>query len=584
MIMNKVVKPKNKKQKKFSIMRLYTTFYLPDWPWHLLLLLVVIGGTVALFTGLVIMLRQLAYLVFTGAAFDELLSGGLLLGIILLGITILDGTRGMLLRYVLRVRLLNRVRPVLMEKVMSFPLDYFSKRSSGDLLAVVSGIANDAANGVIRMIQPIFIVIQALYLILMMALTSLPITVGVLILFGMFFLITLWFRRRQVRLFGYVMKNRRQMTNTVGDIYQGYSEIKQNAFENLFVSRFAEESRTFGESMHGLMSSVIAAGTTNRMLRNLLPALVLFICALPAFYVGTDKVLIFTLYTLAVMLADLLNELTRLGAASATGLVAWEELLEIMQGESERQGGLAITGHNIEWKKVSKSMRGSLVLDGVSFKIGQGEKLMICGRSGEGKSTVLKMLPGLLATDGGAVSIGGIEADKVNPADLRALVGYVPQNPYLFDMTMRENLTYGRNIPESKIEQVMQLVQLEEFINALPNGIDTHLGADGATVSGGEKARIAMARAILRQPKILIFDEATAALDSETEERIYHYLLQMPSTVVGVTHRLSTLKLFPRIVALAKGQVAVDGPTDEVVTTPIFKDLFAYQMETEASS
>ena len=93
-----------------------------------------------------------------------------------------------------------------------------------------------------------------------------------------------------------------------------------------------------------------------------------------------------------------------------------------------------------------------------------------------------------------------------------------------------------------------------------------------------------MARAILRHPKILILDEATAALDSETEERIYHYLLQMSATVVGVTHRFSTLKLFPRIVALANGRVALDGPTEEVVTAPVFQELFAYQMEVEVAS
>ena len=580
--MNELLNAK-KKQKRPSMRRLYTTFYRLDWSWHLLLL-VVLGGTMALYSGLAITLHRLVNSVFTGAAFDTLLRGGLLLTVVLAGIAALDGIRGMLLHYVMRVRLLDRVRPALMEKVLSFPLNHFTTHSSGDLLAVVSGIANNAADGVIRMITPVFFVIQSLYLVLVMAFISLPLTMGILVLLGLFSIVALWFRRRQERLFQQVIKNRRQLTGTASDIYQGYNEIKQNALEGLFASRFAAEVGIHGKSMHGFMSSMIAAGTTTRMLRQLLPAVILFIAALPALAAGMDKALLFTLYTLAMMLADLLSELTRLGTASATGLLAWADLIEIVEGEPERQVGLAPTSHHIEWKKVSRRMRNTLILDDVSLTIREGEKVMICGRSGEGKSTMLKMLPGLLDSDSGEVRLGDVLANEANPAELRNLVGFVPQDPYLFETTLRENLTYGRAIPEAEVERIIQLVQLEEFVHALPSGLNTSLGPDGATVSGGEKARIALARAILRRPKILILDEATASLDSENEERIYRYLLQMSATVVGVTHRLSTLKLFPRIVALSKGRVALDGPTEEVVTAPVFQELFAYQVEPEVAS
>ncbi|MCK4580406.1 MAG: ABC transporter ATP-binding protein, partial [Dehalococcoidia bacterium] len=311
---------------------------------------------------------------------------------------------------------------------------------------------------------------------------------------------------------------------------------------------------------------------------------VLFIAALPALARGVNGAMFVTLYTLAVMLGRLLEALNEVGASSASGLRAWADVMGMMDGPSERSGGKHLQGYEIEWKDVSRRMRDTLVLDGVSLIIREGEKVMICGRSGEGKSTVLKMLPGLLDADSGEVRAGGVPANKADSADLRALVGFVPQDPYLFETTLRENLTYGRTIPEAELERVIQLVQLEEFVQTLPDGLDTRLGTDGATVSGGEKARIALARAILRQPEILILDEATASLDSETEERIYQYLLKRPSTVVGVTHRLSTLKLFPRIVVLKNSRVVLDGPTEEVVASPIFQELFAYQMELEVAS
>ena len=148
---------------------------------------------------------------------------------------------------------------------------------------------------------------------------------------------------------------------------------------------------------------------------------------------------------------------------------------------------------------------------------------------------------------------------------------------------MRENLSYNRAVDDSELKRVLQLVQLDEFVATLPDSLDARLGPDGVKVSGGEKARIALARAILRRPNILILDEATASLDSETEERIYRYLLSVKRTVVGVTHRLSTLKLFPRIVALVDGRIALDGPTDEVIASPVFQELFAFQMETEVA-
>lgn len=177
---------------------------------------------------------SLADLAFAGVGFDDLLREGFFLMLVLAGIAALGGLRGMMMNYVLRVRLLNRVRPMLMEKVLSLPLNYFNTRSSGDLLSVVSGIADNAASGVIRMVQPVFVIAQALYLVGVMAIVSLPLTIGVLVLFFIFAIIAIWFRRRQERLFGEMLKTRRGLTATTGDIYQGYEENKQNALEEIF--------------------------------------------------------------------------------------------------------------------------------------------------------------------------------------------------------------------------------------------------------------------------------------------------------------------------------------------------------------
>ena len=314
-----------------------------------------------------------------------------------------------------------------------------------------------------------------------------------------------------------------------------------------------------------------------------LPALVLFVAALPALAGHVDGTTFILLYTLAVMLAGLLTSLNQMGFSSASGFRAWGDVMEIVHGKSERHGGDKPQGYRIEWKDVTKCMRGNTVLNEVTLTISEGEKVMICGLSGDGKSTILKMLPGLLEPDIGTACVGGVSTREADPAALRALTAFVPQDPYLFETALRENLSYNRAVDDSELKRALQLVQLDEFVATLPDSLDARLGPDGVKVSGGEKARIALARAILRRPNILILDEATASLDSETEERIYRYLLSVKRTVVGVTHRLSTLKLFPRIVALVDGRIALDGPTDEVIASPVFQELFAFQMETEVA-
>ncbi|MCL0094206.1 ABC transporter ATP-binding protein/permease [Dehalococcoidia bacterium] len=581
--MNNTAKSKGNEKNRLPYRRIYTAFYCSDWPWHLLLL-VVLGGTMALFTGLAIMVRQLADLAFAGAPFAELLREGIFVALALVGIAVLGGVQRTLLRYVLRTRLLNRLQPALVERALTFPLDHFTKRSPGDLLAVISNIASSAADGVTMMVEPLFTLLQALFLVMVMAFISLPLTAGVLGLLLLYYGVVQWFRRRQGQLFGQVIESRRVLTGIAGDAHRGFNEIKQNALEETFSRHFSTASRIHWRDFSAWFKNLLVATATADFVNTLLPGVVLFIAALPALAGGMDGAMLVTLYTLAVMLGRLLQALTEVGASSASGLRAWADVIEMMDEPSERSGGKHLQGYDLEWKDVSRRMRDTLVLDRVSLTIREGEKVMICGRSGEGKSTALKMLPGLLEADSGEVRAGGVPANEADPTDLRSLVGFVPQDPYLFETTLRENLTYGRTITEAKLERVIQLVQLEEFVRTLPDGLDTRLGPDGATVSGGEKARIALARAILRQPDILILDEATSSLDSETEERIYQYLLERPSTVVGVTHRLSTLKLFPRIVALADSRVVLDGPTEEVVASPIFQEMFAYQMEPEAAS
>ncbi len=564
--------------KNTRFMNVFRIFYLPDWPW-ILGVLSVVAGILFCYTVLPARLEYLSQLAFNGASLKNLAAEGVWVGFIVFGIIIFSLLKRTLLHYVMRVRVLNRAQPMLLERLIALPLDYFATRTPGDLLSVITSVTRSAADGVMALVEPAFIVLQSLYLVFLMCFLSLELTLAVLGLLAVYLLVLQAVRRIQARLFEELIKTGRHLSSMASDSHQGFLEIKHNALESVFEKRFAAASRSHWGNFSGWFKTLLISGDISEYIGVFLPALALFVTAmyLPAEQV--DKAAFVSLYTLAIMLVGLLTSLNQLGFSSASGFQAWKDVMEMVEQEPESEQGIIPDGCNVEWQNVGKKLREKVVLDNVNLHVAEGEKVMICGRSGEGKSTILKMLPGLLKPDTGTASVGNVSVTKAQPKALREQTAFIPQEPYLFATTLRENLCYGRETDEKRIYEILHQTQLDTFVANLPDGLDTHLGPDGVKISGGEKSRIALARALLTQPRILVLDEATASLDSKTEECIYEYLLAVDCTVIGVTHRLSTLKLFPRIVALADGKIVLDGPTDEIVASPIFQELFAFQME-----
>lgn len=576
--MNNAPELKRKEQRRLPIRRLYTTFYRPDWPWHLLVIAVV-AGVLVTYTLLPTVLQRLTDLVVAGSDFGELVAYALWVALAFIGLSVLSMLKRVLIRYTLKTRVLDRAQPLMLERLLVCPLSYFETRSPGDMRNVISNIAAKAVEGVMDLVEPFFTVIQGLYLMLMMALISPPLSLVSLGLLASYAVFLYFFQRGCSHFMEQMFSSQRILSAEVDDLYRGFPEIKRNGLEQTMLDKLAAKQDVYFGHYAGFFKRKATLYLVGAFVGNLLPGLLLLLTVLPAIAGRVTPSIFVTIYTMAMLLVSLLQSLSTMSRSSLQGIQGWRNVLEILDAQPERSGGLAPVGYQMEWTRVTKVLRDKTILDGVTLKIEPGEKVMICGRSGEGKSTVLKMLPGLLEADNGVLRVGGVEARQADPSALRSLVGFVPQEPYLFETSLRDNLAYGREIDEAEIMRVIRLVRLGEFLAGLPNGLDTCLGPDGFAVSGGEKARISLARAILRQPNTLILDEATAFLDSETEERVYKYLLTWDRTVIGVTHRLSALRLFPRIVALADGKVVLDGPTEEVVSSPIFQELFAYQME-----
>lgn len=209
------------------------------------------------------------------------------------------------------------------------------------------------------------------------------------------------------------------------------------------------------------------------------------------------------------------------------------------------------------------------ILRGVSFTIAPGEKVAVVGASGAGKSTLARLLFRFYDPQGGAISIDGVDLRSMPQDALRALIGVVPQDTVLFNDTIEYNIAYGRpGASRADVERAARLAHLESFIARLPQGYDTPVGERGLKVSGGEKQRIAIARALLKDPPILILDEATSSLDSGAEAAILDALQAATErrTTLVIAHRLSTITDADRIVVLDQGRVIEQGRHPELLT------------------
>ena len=242
------------------------------------------------------------------------------------------------------------------------------------------------------------------------------------------------------------------------------------------------------------------------------------------------------------------------------------EMIEIMERHDAETivnpNGSRLSGAAVSFDDVTfRYEKGSPVFQDFSLDISSGEKVGLVGVSGSGKSTLTKLLLRFVLPQGGTIRIGGRDIMGLGEEDLRETIAYVPQDTALFHRSIAENIGYGR--PKSSREKIMEAAKkahADEFIASLPQGYDTLVGERGVKLSGGQRQRIAIARAILKNAPILVLDEATSSLDSESEHAIQASLddLMRGKTALVIAHRLSTVRKLDRIVVLDR-----DGRTEE---------------------
>jgi len=221
------------------------------------------------------------------------------------------------------------------------------------------------------------------------------------------------------------------------------------------------------------------------------------------------------------------------------------------------------------------------VLSGVSLEIKAGEKVALVGASGAGKSTLVNVLLGLYPADKGMVYFNDVPVSEIGLEGVREHVATVLQHPALFNDSVRENITLGRDYPDAAIWQAIKTAQIEDVIQAMPKGLDTLVGRSGVKLSGGQRQRLAVARMALMNPSVVVLDEATSALDSNTEHHLHIALadyLKNRTTII-IAHRLSAVRQADRIVVFDGGEIIADGDHDSLIQEHgIYQKLYAQQI------
>jgi ATP-binding cassette subfamily B multidrug efflux pump len=255
------------------------------------------------------------------------------------------------------------------------------------------------------------------------------------------------------------------------------------------------------------------------------------------------------------------------------GAASWKRVNEILLAEPRIQSPasplpIPHPAGDIEFDNVTLAWDTQTALRGVTLKIPAGTTVAIVGRTGSGKSSLVHLIPRMFDPTGGAVRMGGVDLRDADLAGLRRRIGFVPQETFLFSATLGENIAYGvKDATPEQIRRAAEMAGIADDIAGFPEGYDTKVGERGLTLSGGQKQRTAIARALLRDPEILILDDALSAVDTLTEERILRNLREFMRgrTTILISHRVSTVRDAGRIFVLDAGAVVEEGSHDELI-------------------
>ena len=477
----------------------------------------------------------------------------------------------------LRTGVVRDIRIMVYSKVMSLPLGFFSEERKGDIIARMSGDVGEVENSITSSLDmliknPILIVMYFGTLII----TSWQLTLFTLLVVpGMGWImgkVGKKLKRQSLEAQAKWSDTMSQLEETLG----GLRIIKAFIAEQKMINRFTECSNEFRDATNRVAMRQALAHPMSEFLGTLLIVVVLWFggSLILGNHSSIDAPTFIFYMVILYSVINPLKEFSKAGYNIPKGLASMERVDKILKAENkivEIPNPKPLNGleEQVEFKDISFSYDGKKeVLQHINLTVPKGKTVALVGQSGSGKSTLVDLLPRYHDVQDGTITIDGVNIKDVRISDLRSLIGNVNQEAILFNDTFFNNIAFG--VENATMEQVIEAAKIanaHDFIMEKEDGYHTNIGDRGSKLSGGQRQRISIARAILKNPPILILDEATSALDTESERLVQEALerLMKTRTTIAIAHRLSTIKNADEICVLYEGEIVERGKHEELL-------------------
>ena len=477
------------------------------------------------------------------------------------------------------------IRNQLYQKITSLSLSFFSEERKGDIIARMSGDVQEVDSSVMSSLDLLFKnpILVLIYFITLMFI-SWQLTIFTLLFVPLF-----------ASLMGIVGRKLKQGSITAQALWSdtmsqveetlgGLRIIKAFCAEAIMNQRFQKVTSMYRNDIMRVNIRQQMAHPMSEFLGTIMIIVVLWFggtLVLGKYPVISGPTFIYYLVILYSILNPL-KEISKAGYSIAKGLASMERIDKILMAESaikevEQPKHIDSFNHQIEFRNVSfaydtmvkenGTTEPKWVLRNINLIIPKGKTIALVGQSGSGKSTLLDLIPRYYDVQEGEILIDGININELSIHDLRHLIGNVNQEAILFNDTFKNNITFGVSADNTKVIEAAKIANAHDFISQTEKGYETNIGDRGGRLSGGQRQRVSIARAILKNPPILILDEATSALDTESERLVQDalYKLMKTRTTIAVAHRLSTIKNSDEICVMHEGEIVERGTHEELM-------------------
>ena len=492
----------------------------------------------------------------------------------------------------IRTGVVKDMRMQIYNKIISLPLGFFSQERKGDIIARISGDVQEVETSITSTIEmliknPILIVIYMTVLFVMswqltiFTLLFAPLMVWIMSVIGS------KLKARSAEAQKYWSDTMSQVEETLG----GLRIIKAFLAEGKMSGRFENVTDSMRRKNNRVAIRQASAHPVSEFLGSVMIAIVLWFGG--TLILGSKSVIdapAFMSY-MAILYSVIqpIKDFSKAAYGIPKGLASMDRINVILNAENnikDRENPVRIKSFNdsIRFEAVDffYEQGGKQILQGINLEIKKGRNIAIVGASGAGKSTLVDLIPRFYDPSAGSISIDGTDLKDISTRDLRALMGNVNQDPILFNDTIFNNIAFG--VENATMEQVVaaaKIANAHDFIMEKEQGYETNIGDRGQLLSGGQRQRISIARAILKNPPILILDEATASLDTESERMVQEALdyLMSNRTTISIAHRLSTVRKADEIIVMNEGRIVERGTHDELIEkNGYYKKLYEMQV------